>query len=1036
MSSLSARSEDPTQAVEATLVQVDRLMNAGRYVLARSALSNLIQDRFSHSGGLGCELFVADALAVEKLADIAVLFGEIESADDLLNSLAAWYSQAGNHYQAAYLLLKRIHLLVGENIEDAYDLLRSLVPDVDYLRITPEGLLAWESHHFGKEDDSSLASGHRTGAAVWRTRDADQTVIVAGEAGYGADGRAYVWVEGSSTAVPRDEIVFDTPLFVTGIDRVLLVSSLHLEMGRILSGFGQYGDALTVLGRSLSITSDAPESFIEPVTFHLRLAIAEAHLQKGDLDTAQQHLDSLRQKLDAALYPGLYVHAEELLGKLDLILGRFGAALGKFENVFLTCERLGFAKAALIASLNRAHSMIYLNQTARAREILNRVRDTAAERGDNAVELRACYLIEVAHARGYSLAEGVAISPSVTARWRRPQNATPEAEVRSTPPDLPAVADFLCFFEDRALGFHWLLGNGDLEETARYLRDITKVFKRSDSKLIRLRLWVMWGMLLYYKRRYARAATILARVVKALSLLGMEPELWQAQRFLQWCRQKIGRTSNESLAPTEATETLLNKMADSLAPEDRAIFLLNKWTAEEEFLASEIEVLAALKNDAVRAHGAKRWIRRWRVMKRLHKLLVYVDQYKARAAGEALSGTKTKPGKLERKSLLRTLLGHPRNRHTIAFLVLPDRVFVASIGYLSLDFGVSPLTRLDLRNDISYWHDPRVDRRSRDLSMLPGEVETPSAEDLMELQRRTSACLAENLQISDIVESLDRRVSALTIVPDDSLHAFPFGALVHRDQYLIERYPITLSFHVFQRKTARQPPFPDALMVGVSKESQSEECQFPGLPGTLEELNRLEPLFKEWAVNVRRMDDGGQRHVPARSTVLTELGRTGLAHIACHGTFRLDRPDQSGMLLLVDGQPELLSLRDLTDLNLSRLRHITLSACWLTDAFVLPTRRVISLPETLLRAGAGSVLGNLWPINDSLAVQMMEKFYKELRDKPPDAALQAVQVACLQGGLCPGPSKVTASEPFHWAGLCLYGNVDPMFRSSRRRSQV
>jgi hypothetical protein len=474
-------------------------------------------------------------------------------------------------------------------------------------------------------------------------------------------------------------------------------------------------------------------------------------------------------------------------------------------------------------------------------------------------------------------------------------------------------------------------------------------------------------------------------------------------------------------------------MADSLTPDDRETFLLNKWTADEEYLASEIEKLSDMKEAANRARGPLRWIKRWRVMKGLHKVLVYVDQYKTRVAGEALSSTKGQSRKLEQNPFLRTLLGHPRNRHTIAFLVMPDRVFVASIGWLSMDFGVNPLTRLQLRDVVSSWHDLMITPGGRDLSSEPEEPKSKSGADRTELHRRTSAWLADELQVSSVLESLPPRVRALKIVPDDSLHAFPFAALIHRDKYLIEHYPIALSFDVFNRKPLRKPRVADALMVAVSKRGESKEYQFRGLPGTIEELKRLEPLLQQWGIKVHRMDDS-QGAGPGKATVLAELGRVGLAHIACHGIFRPDMPDQSGMLLLRDGQPELLSLRDLMELTLTSLRHVTLSACWLTDAFVLPTRRIISLPETLLHAGAGSVLGSLWPISDSLAVEMMQRFYENLRDRPPDAALQQAQVACLRGELSSSDSANGTNEPFFWAGLCFYGDVGALLsnRGGRR----
>jgi CHAT domain-containing protein/tetratricopeptide (TPR) repeat protein len=1010
----------------------EQLKRVGDYVAALRTLNDAVVERCFGEAGANFGQLAVDTIALEKLSDLAILFGETEAADDLLAAITDLYATAGNQYFAIYAKIKRIRLALVDDIDAAYILLKSLVPELDDLSITSEGLLAWEFNRFGRDDDfSRVREINRRGDAIWRTRDSDQIVTVAGEAGYGPDGRAYVWVEGSSTAVPKDEIVFDTPLFTTGVDRALLVSSLYLEMGRVLAGFGQYGDALIILNRGLSVTKDAPESFIEPVVVHLRLVIAEAHLQKGDLAKAQENLSQLRQEFDDALYPGVCVRAEELLGKLDLTFGRFGAALEKFEGVLDRCQKLGFTRAALVAALNRAHAMIYLNQTGRAREILGRVRDAAAQRGDRALELRAEHLIEVAYARGNSLADGVAITPSVTERRRQEDTSAREPNISRSPLELPAVSDFLSFFEDRVLGFHWYLGNSDLASTECYLTEITEVFHRSDSTLVRLRLSAMKGILCYYQGKYADALAILVKAANELGSLGMEPELWQTQRFIRWCSQKLGCDSEEALLLARETEMLLSRMADSLTPEDREIFLLNKWTADEEYLASEIEKLSDVKAAANRARGPLRWIRRLRVMTRLHKLLVYIDQYKARAAGEALSPTNRQQlRKLGRQSFLRTLLGHPRDRHTIAFLVLPDRVFVASIGWLSMDFGVNPLTRLQLSDIVSSWHDPTKKPGGRDLSSFPEGFESESGRDRMEGQRRTSAQLAEELQITSILEFLPRRVRALTIVPDDSLHAFPFAALIHRDKYLIERYPIALSLRLFGHKASKHAPVTDALMIAVSKRVYFEERHFHGLPGTIKELTRLEPLFKKWGLNVRRLDDD-QSGGPGKETVLAELERVGLAHIACHGIFKPERPDQSGMLLQRNGQTELLSLRDLMELRLNCLRHITLSACSLMDALVLPTRRIISLPETLLHAGAGSVLANLWPIDDAISVEMMQRFYENLKHSPADAALQQAQLACLRGEI--GTSAKDTDDPVSWAGSCLYGDVGQFLSKSGHR---
>lgn len=149
-----------------------------------------------------------------------------------------------------------------------------------------------------------------------------------------------------------------------------------------------------------------------------------------------------------------------------------------------------------------------------------------------------------------------------------------------------------------------------------------------------------------------------------------------------------------------------------------------------------------------------------------------------------------------------------------------------------------------------------------------------------------------------------------------------------------------------------------------------------------------------------------------------------LVHIACHGVFIPDAPDRSGLVLLpAPGKLELLSLRDLLTLDLRGLEQITLSSCWSADNFVLPGRRVVSLPETLMRAGAESIIGSLWPIADDVALPLMTRFYGLLVAMERAEALRQVQLEMISGALegCRAPNL---TSPRNWAGITLFGSAD------------
>ncbi len=163
------------------------------------------------------------------------------------------------------------------------------------------------------------------------------------------------------------------------------------------------------------------------------------------------------------------------------------------------------------------------------------------------------------------------------------------------------------------------------------------------------------------------------------------------------------------------------------------------------------------------------------------------------------------------------------------------------------------------------------------------------------------------------------------------------------------------------------------------------------------------------------------RRINWRATALAEAS---VVHLACHGRFQPDQPALTGLVLSgADGQAETLSITDIAAIDCSRLEHVTLSACWSADNFVVPGRWILSLPETLCRAGAGSVLASLWEADDRIAGDFMRRFYERLGGLPRGQALRQVQLACLHNRLRP---DLDTSDPIYWANFYLFGNTQKL----------
>ncbi len=482
----------------------------------------------------------------------------------------------------------------------------------------------------------------------------------------------------------------------TPADRTLMLSTLYQEMGRLLAALGQYGDALGAFTAGLNHASGVAR----PV---LRLSAASALLEGGDLDAAAFELDSLQADLGPDVPADAAVAWSELRGKLFLLRGEFGTALGQFRGVVNTCRSLGFHHARRRAMLNLAHVLILLNQTAAAEKTLvNAVEETGED--DESFSSRADDLLRLARERGLSLAEGVAIASSVTELWAPSPAAAPGPADRDQPqsPDRPQPASYLSFFEDRALGFQMRLARGDLSSALERLNDLHAVFGPTDSRLIQTRLRVLSSLFAYYAGQYEEASLALVEAIALLESMGMKPELWQAQRVLGWCWARLGRNPDDVEALVARTDALLAEIGQTLDVQDRTIFQLNKWTWDEEYLASRINALVLAKASLPGRPWFLSPLRRLRIVSELNRLLHEIDRHKAAlnrriVDGGGNLGTPEPATVSAPPPLWRRLLAQPRRRLTVTYLVLPDRVFLACQGWLSLDFGVSAVTRLQVR---------------------------------------------------------------------------------------------------------------------------------------------------------------------------------------------------------------------------------------------------------------------------------------------------------------------------------------------------
>jgi CHAT domain-containing protein/tetratricopeptide (TPR) repeat protein len=950
------------EELERLVTDAENLWRKGRLAEAAEIYENLLQLRLEETSDDIYTLTAADFVIIERLADISVLLGNSEASDYLLDGMAGLSSQAGNIFATDYTKLKRIHLAVETGkFLDACDIFKSMssnIGDIGNLRCVKSELLEWEKITF------------------WEN-------------------------------------------FVDA-DKFVLFSRFYLAFGRLLAGQGQYQNALTCFDRGLDFTGENVPDLARKAKKHLQIARITALLEMGELKRADEKLREIMEQRFNVRQLGLLVQAIEIKGKLALLKGDFGTALEKFNEIFEICRSHHLSAGAEIAALNLAQIFILINQVTQALEIISEVRQRVQKAGNFEMLARCSFLQEIARTRTESSISDVSPALSVTRFWRG--NKKPEKQKKTANPEindfseLEPNSNFLTFFEDRALTFHFYLGARDFQSAAEWLERLTETFEGSDSRLINLRLRVFKAMLAYYTGDFANAESLFSESSAELDKLKLLPELWQCLRFLVWCRTRLNCPSEDITKLSAETQQILDRIVESLKGEDRVIFLLNKWTAEEEALAAQINRLVHLKATAENLSWFKRFKLKKEISRELFELISHIDYYKTFVANRFIENeTSETTAVASEESFWTRIWKYPLRRAMIAFLVLPDRILIVSRNWLRTDFAISAVSRVKLRNTVRKWHQALIQgiQQTTAQSSEP-ENESATSQDIQSITRE----LTEALQLNVLFKKLPRRVNSLTFVPDDCLHGFPFAALRFDDWYLIEKFRVNIAFqNSFSDKPRLTKEDLQALTVGVSEGAK----KYSALKGVRSEIEEVSAWLKQNAIGERRVNDFEETAAaPGIAVIKNILPFVSLAHISCHGIFEPDDIDKTG-LLLNPKTSEILNLREISRLDLTRLQHITLSSCWGADHFVLPGRWIIGLPEMLCRAGANSLLGSLWMVHDRSSVVLIKNFYDKLNHFPRDEALRQAQLQFLRGDNSEG-SKFDLTNPFFWAGFTLYGS--------------
>ena len=255
----------------------------------------------------------------------------------------------------------------------------------------------------------------------------------------------------------------------------------------------------------------------------------------------------------------------------------------------------------------------------------------------------------------------------------------------------------------------------------------------------------------------------------------------------------------------------------------------------------------------------------------------------------------------------------------------------------------------------------------------------------------------------------------LFISPCGSLEQFPFSRIVYRQKTLCEQVNLCMTWGLSVLEASEERPFlqlTKALCVGAPTRPN-----VPDLPGAKDEVKAIVEMLEKAHVAASPALTGRDATVAALSKRISDCD---VVHFACHAVASDSGGD--GQLLLA---PDLISRdsgvlsedRIVSTLSLKFGSHVNMAACRSGGGKGEGRYYHRGLIPAFLVAGAGSVMGSLWALEDGPAARFQAAYYERLiQGTKPSRALAETQRDCIAGKLGEDMKQVA-----NWAGYVLYG---------------
>ncbi len=338
---------------------------------------------------------------------------------------------------------------------------------------------------------------------------------------------------------------------------------------------------------------------------------------------------------------------------------------------------------------------------------------------------------------------------------------------------------------------------------------------------------------------------------------------------------------------------------------------------------------------------------------------------------------------------------------------LDDRYYIATISRTDIDFRTVPL-----------------DSVNRDL-FETAVRQVASQNTNLDLLHRIYGLLG--------MEKLPGRVNRITVIPDSYLYQLPLGILPVRDpeqtysygdtRYLVEEMEVRYLTSLNDYRQEDHPPGShtvDFAGYGISTfEEYADEGLVP-LPFARREVRNIRSSLGNLKVRDTHFGPDLTEEV-FKSTAPSAR----IIHLATHSQVSEQDPLFSRIYMSHGGEaeqeqfPGQVFAYELFELDLSS-ELIMLNSCESGSGRYLQGSGVMGFSRALRYAGARSLLLNLWSVNDMMASEFAEEFYRAANTgKSKSEALRSAKLHFL---------KTKNADPHFWGPYMLIGDNEPLVK--------